>query len=1141
MNMHGGGSLSSRSEISDSVSHRSDSQVSGYSYGLSKVPPGELPPYYAELSARGLRARKKLLAPLPNLFRAAFEHAQPLESGRQRRKEEPPPPQWLQLRIKEFDAGGKHQRKRVLEQFLEYVEKKSTSGMEELFSNQAQLFFTRLTSWFAVTLPMFFELPLQLKVFLIFIEFREQTFVRSFFESGAVIPLMNTMSVDLDVPDEVRSLALVVLTRLCFNSRQYKEILCSQGLIDHVVHSIQDGLSWETLKHAARLLCELFQSNPSYQQEIFNRLQGLMLHEEPYAQRVSMQAIISLFARDPRTLPRLLGDPAVHDELMTKSVSLLGSNDVRVGADAYCLICRLLRSFGCDELLFGFARAQLQTETQNTEEWLRIEGDAHERSKEEDVPMYLGSRHKEASATMYRRTAKALAAEGAPLDAGMEDAEVVRRVRNSNEVIREAFRAEAGQILKWGLLLFLAQRNPELCTELIDGGFTETLLMCLLDVAYPVRQAAALMELHRLQMLSNKAKNLVELVLAKRELLRAMTIDDFMAAASLEELSFARYRLRNLRALVKNPSYGAQELGLRQHLLERDIEAVFLTETNAQDTGNGASAANKVQNSLAAPFAAWAQLIAVAKERKRRRSERGLFTSAADALDPIDDEPIGDAEETDAATMELDPQAIFGAELSSLVSNPLDIFADEESPLIQDLKHVEEITRIGYLHRSKVEAPSSRPAQHVERKPQTHKPSLSHQVALAWRGAPRELLAPMPLSSAPSAASSSQARPRGLSAKPEILSARTRASSQVPRSSPTPPQPLSARTPSSRRANSPAPTEDTEISLHCVDNEKLLGVWDPRMAVSAVARRFPDHGKCQQCHQHGHPYSHQHGYNKHICQRGYHQHSCKHTHNGQDLHQMSLAETSVGQELPSLVELSYDELSREMLSGSATDDLYWDKAVLTMGSEGPELFDEAEVVQASAITALVEATHRRQARKRILQVAVAPHHDCVAFDKGDQEHERARAIDSVSRHINPKTRNGFQSLQEMGSYPRRAVVGSSDLRPRSLPEHVLMGPRGAPKRTDKSTPPQEKDVRFADASSSADSCQSKVPSASGSRPSESRPSESPKSRQQLSASKVGAQASLDFEPVIARCSLPADLVNKEPMAAFFPASARQNG
>jgi len=189
-----------------------------------------------ESSVRNLRAGKYLIAPLPNLFRATFEQAY----------QESPGEKWLKQRMTAFDMGNKQKRKEVLEEFLEYMHQNTVASMEELFSHQAHLFFIRLTSWFAVTLPMFYELALQVKVFLAFLEFREQNFIRAFFESGAVTTLMHTLSVNFDCTDEVRCLVLAALHKLASNGRYHKELLCAEGLIPKVMDSMSDGMQWET-------------------------------------------------------------------------------------------------------------------------------------------------------------------------------------------------------------------------------------------------------------------------------------------------------------------------------------------------------------------------------------------------------------------------------------------------------------------------------------------------------------------------------------------------------------------------------------------------------------------------------------------------------------------------------------------------------------------------------------------------------------------------------------------------------------------------------------------------------------------------------------------------------------------------------
>jgi hypothetical protein len=108
---------------------------------------------------------------LPNLYRATFEQGRKPSSGES----------YLQKTIKEFDAGDKRKRKAILEGFLEYLGKEARCGVEDSFRHHGHLFFMRLTSWFNVTLPTFYELPLQLKVFQAFLEFREQVFVEAFF------------------------------------------------------------------------------------------------------------------------------------------------------------------------------------------------------------------------------------------------------------------------------------------------------------------------------------------------------------------------------------------------------------------------------------------------------------------------------------------------------------------------------------------------------------------------------------------------------------------------------------------------------------------------------------------------------------------------------------------------------------------------------------------------------------------------------------------------------------------------------------------------------------------------------------------------------------------------------------------------
>lgn len=607
----------------------------------------------SNLGLKDSRHTHKLLAPLPNLFRATFEQA-----GRQTAGEV-----WLQQRIDEFNRGGKQRRKAILEEFLVFVQESDASGMMELFNHQSQLFFVRLTSWFNLTLPMLYELPLQLKVFMLFLEFHEQVFVRAFFESGVIIPLMHTLSVTFDVPDEVRTLAVMVLHKLAMNGRHFKELLCQRGLIPNVLECVCDGLRWDTLKCAGRLLSEVFRSNPKHQAEVLDAFQTLIAHQLPMTQRVGIQGLISLHVGE-RHSP-LLHDAARHQIIVERALRLLSSQDLRVGADAYCLLCRLVRIFGCDALLHDFARAQLLAERDNSEEWLRLEFEAQshftEEVKEGQLP--FGGR---SAGLLYKRISEAVAHGGDTGDSS-------RNLSRTNVEFCAAFRSEAGHVLKWALLLFLVKRDNELCGELVAKGLTETLLICLLDVAHPVRQAAALAELHRLQLLSPRARAITERVLVKKELLRSMSLDQFMQAATHDDLQRARYHLRNISASDKSKAYSAKELGLKQKLIERDMadtlemndgSAVFLT--GMHDDG-GAHEAPVDRAKLLAQREAWrlhdskgtsVELVGSKKLSAKRTTGDGAVVQSETPIPQINgtvsfDVVIGEIKATDSEGVEV--------------------------------------------------------------------------------------------------------------------------------------------------------------------------------------------------------------------------------------------------------------------------------------------------------------------------------------------------------------------------------------------------------------------------------------------------------------------------------------------------------
>merc|ERR1719247_196156 len=628
---------------------------------------------------------RALLAPLPNLFRGTFLQAYSKSPGEQ----------WLKQRLATFDAGTKQKRKEVLEEFLEYMQQQNNvAGMQDLFSHQAHLFFTRLTSWFAVTLPMFYELALQLKVFLAFLEFREQNFIRSFFESGAVATLLHTLSVNFDCTDEVTCLVIVTLHKLAANGRYHKELLCAEGIIPKVMECMSDGVQWETLKCSGRLLCELFCANPKYQNDVLESLQSLLSHKLPLAQRVGTQALISLITGERQEIPSLLRNPQRHKRLVKLTLPMLDNSDLRVGADAYCLLCRLTITFGCDELLFPFCMSQVMT-GDNLDDWLRLELDFQIEMEAREPQLHetgnpetpFGGWWKLSTERLYRHISYALAqqkvAEG-------DSADVVKLVRQSNAEFCEALRKESGQILKWALLLFVLKRCPQLCHKLVEEGVTEPLLMCLLDVARPVQQGAALSELHRLQLMSPLSQQIVESVLVKPELIHATSLVEFMSVAKPRDLERARQRLRSvwtsLHCMGKSHEalHGADELGLHQKLLEKEIansvgiapvKGLFLTGVKSDDksedaTNESGRAATKKQDNGGDDIV--------------HRAGKGKFdVRRVPVLKPYE----GDAHSR-VEMGALDDIPLFSS-LSSLVFDPLDISADEESPLIQELRTIE--------------------------------------------------------------------------------------------------------------------------------------------------------------------------------------------------------------------------------------------------------------------------------------------------------------------------------------------------------------------------------------------------------------------------------------------------------------------
>jgi len=634
------------------------------------IPP---PPIYEELAAQTLQSSKVLMQPTPNLFKATFEGAHRQSTGEV----------WLQKQIVAFDSGSRRKRKQVLEDFLEYVKQNSLTSMEELFSREAHRFLLRLTSWFSVTLPLLYALPLQLKVFLVFLEFREQSVIRSFFESGVVLSLMSTLVTDFDCTDEVRCLAALVLHRLALQGRTYKEVLCSKGLISHLKECILDGLKWETIKTSGTLLCELFRSNPKYQDDVTQTLHTLLeSNGRPLVQRVALSAFSALAGEE-------YAGPQWPDELVPKLLLLMESQDMRVCSDSYTFLCALVRSFNCDSKLWDFARLTLANQEQDVDAWAQLEVASDRAARG------LEPKSQERMAERLRTQA---------------DAEILRVSGNYTETCR----AEASHVLKLSLLMFLVQRSPELCRELVNKGLVEALLMCLLDISRPLRQAAVLPELHRLQLISKRARQVVEGVLVKREMLRALTAEQFMAAGTSEEFARVRLRLRSLQRGERHLGFqhSADEHQLQQRIMEQHVAdalgieaaapvSAFLTEgpTQAEDEAES----NEESIPRSGPGCYKVNRVPVSSDADQGSAEQGY------GLEHIAQEDL--------------PEPTVLAAFRAVLSDPLSREADEQSPLLQEVRALCAAAR-----QAPPQAPPPAPPSVKDAKRQT-----SHRRALVLR------------------------------------------------------------------------------------------------------------------------------------------------------------------------------------------------------------------------------------------------------------------------------------------------------------------------------------------------------------------------------------------------------------------------
>jgi len=175
----------------------------------------------------------------------------------------------------------------------------------------------------------------------------------------------------------------------------------------------------------------------------------------------------------------------------------------------------------------------------------------------------------------------------------------------------------------------------------------------------------------------------------------------------------------------------------------------------------------------------------------------------------------------------------------------------------------------------------------------------------------------------------------------------------------------------------------------------------------------------------------------------------------------SLAETSVGlgefsRELPSVPDTltggpSLEEPSHSLTAGPSfmTDMIEAQDFSRSIASAVP-----SEVVKTTIVRAVIElppvvAASGEQspkasgARKKCtLHVAPAPFHQCVAFDGGASDEERAKTAELLSGLLNPETRNRVDRIQAAGSFSRKTLVSRRPWR-RPLPGDEHPGPLSA--------------------------------------------------------------------------------------------------
>merc|ERR1719161_3485006 len=107
----------------------------------------------------------------------------------------------------------------------------------------------------------------------------------------------------------------------------------------------------------------------------------------------------------------------------------------------------------------------------------------------------------------------------------------------------------------------------------------------------------------------------------------------------------------------------------------------------------------------------------------------------------------------------------------------------------------------------------------------------------------------------------------------------------------------------------------------------------------------------------------------------------------------------------------YDALDRELAQQSSQLSLLQDE-----GIQKPvqSIEDRSHVVTSMHHSGVRIPGKPNVNRKRILHVAPPVEHDCLVFDKVEQERQRERCADSISKLLHPKTQQLFTDLKGAG-------------------------------------------------------------------------------------------------------------------------------